>query len=241
MMARKSQKRAAALFTPEEEQLLKGRFADTWTGRLSILVVVLFLGFLGVWAFTAMIAHANTLAKTTPSQGMLTIHKFIKGFHLAGVTMGMTPDMVRVLHPKMTLLPGNKNEQRGNFVDNHTPYTVWFTNITAKNSATQQAYRIRYHRHYRTSDENEALNIFGRKLGRPLSTSCMRSRLVTSAKTCVFKWLRNGVDVTLVSKVIHFVNADPRTYVAITATDTLTAAKLKRRKAQRQLARSRTP
>ncbi|MGA0394069.1 MAG: hypothetical protein ACO3MW_08425 [Rhodospirillales bacterium] len=73
-----------SLFTPEEEAQLRGRFAGTWTSRLSILVAVLFLGFIGVWVFTSMIAQAKT---TTPSQGLVTIHKFIKGFHLAGVSM----------------------------------------------------------------------------------------------------------------------------------------------------------
>jgi len=152
-----------SLFTPEEEELLKGRFADTWTGRLSILVVALFLGFLGVWVFTSMMAQAKT---TVPSQWFITIHKFIKGFHLAGISMGMTPDMIRTIHPKFTVLPGNGISFRGQFVESYTPYTVWF----AKTDKQPSAYRIRYHRRYQTSDENEALNIFGRKLGRPLST-----------------------------------------------------------------------
>jgi hypothetical protein len=37
---------------------------------------------------------------------MFTIHKFIKGFHLAGVTMCMTPDLVRSIHPKLGVEPG---------------------------------------------------------------------------------------------------------------------------------------
>ncbi len=241
-LATKQRQKSASLFTVEEEELLRGRFADTWTGRLSILVVALFFAFLGIWAFTSMIAQAKTPA---PWQNLVHLHKFIKGFHLAGVTMGMTPDMVRTLYPKLTLLSGDDQEQRGSFVANHTPYSVWFSNIAGKNNSTPngtpQAYRIRTHRHYNASDENEALNVFGRKLGRPLTSSCMRSRLTTSSKTCVFKWLRNGIDVTMVSKLIRFINADPRTYVSITATDTLTAAKIHRRKTQRQLARSRTP
>ena len=220
-----------SLFTPEEEELLKGRFADTWTGRLSILVVTLFLGFLGVWVFPSMMAQAKT---TVPSQGFVTIHKLIKGFNLAGISMGMTPNMIRVIHPKLTVLPGNELSFRGQFVDRYTPYAVWF----AKTDKQPRAYRIRYHRRYHTSDENEALNIFGRKLGRPLSTSCMRSRLAASAKTCVFKWLRKGVEVIMVSKLIYFVNADPRTYVSITATDIQIASKLKRLKEQQKLARS---
>jgi len=179
-----------------------------------------------------MMAQAKT---TVPSQGFITIHKFVKGFHLAGISMGMTPTMVRTIHPKFTILPGNGITIRGQFVDSHTPYTVWF----AKTDKQPRAYRIRYHRHYQTSNENEALNIFGRKLGRPLSTSCMRSRLASSAKTCVFKWLRKGVEVIMVSKLIYFANADPRTYVSITATDIQTASKLKRLKTQQQLARSR--
>lgn len=223
-----------SLFTPEEEAQLRGRFAGTWTSRISILVALLFLGFLSVWVFTSMIANAKT---TVPSQGLITIHKFIKGFHLAGVSMGMTPTMVRAVHPKLTTLPGTRYEFRGQFVDSHTPYTVWF----AKTNNQPRAYRIRYHRRYHTSDENEALNIFGRKLGRPLSTSCMRSQLATSAKTCVFKWLRKGVEVTLVSKLIYFINADPRTYVSITATDLQVASKLKRLRSQKQHAQVQTP
>jgi hypothetical protein len=220
-----------SLFTPEEEAQLRGRFAGTWTSRLSILVAVLFLGFIGVWVFTSMIAQAKT---TTPSQGLVTIHKFIKGFHLAGVSMGMTPEMVKTIHPKFTVLPGDDLTFRGQFVDSHIPYTVWF----AKSARGPHAYRIRYHQRFQSSNENETLNFFGRKLGRPLSTSCMRSQLATSAKTCVFKWLRKGVEVTLVSKLIYFINADPRTYVSITATDLLTASKLKKIKMQRQLARN---
>ena len=157
--------------------------------------------------------------------------------------MGMTPDMVRTLHPKLSFLAESETGalpiHRASFVANHTPYTVWFTNLTGSTAAPGQAYRIRFHRHYNSSDENDALSEFGRKLGRPLSTSCMRSRLAASAKTCVFKWLRNGIDVTMVSKLIYFVNTAPRTYVSITATDTLTAAKLHKHKRLQQLTRLR--
>ena len=236
MMAKQNQE-DIALFTSQEEELLRGHFAATWIARLSILVIALFLGFLGIWVFTSMMAQAKM---TTPSRGMITIHKFIKGFHLAGVTMGMTPDLVRSIHPKLGVEPGKRQITRGNFVANHTPYTVWFADLSRAssnhNNKRGQVYRIRYHRRYNISDENEALNIFGRKLGRPLSTSCLRGQLTASAKTCVFKWLRKGVEVTLVSKVINFINADPRVYVSITATDTLIAAKLKRRNTQQQLA-----
>jgi hypothetical protein len=102
MMAKQNQE-DIALFTPQEEELLRGRFADTWTGRLSILVIALFLGCLGIWVFTSMMAQAKM---TRPFLGMFTIHKFIKGFHLAGVTMCMTPDLVRSIHPKLGVEPG---------------------------------------------------------------------------------------------------------------------------------------
>ena len=239
-MINRSQKNNVSLFTPEEEALLRGRFADTWTGRLSILVVAVFLGFLGVWVFTSMMAQAKTVSNTpTPSQGLVHLHKFFKGFHIAGVTMGMTPNMVRTLHPKFEINLGNTQITRGSFVAEHTPYTVWFAKLAGYASRPRQVYRIRYHRRYSTDNENKALNDFGLKLGRPLSTSCTRSRLTTSSKTCIFKWLRNGVDVTMVNKLIHVINADPRIYVSITATDTLIAAKLKRQQDQQQLARSR--
>ncbi len=172
-----------------------------------------------------MVAEAK---RPPPWQNLVHVQKYFKGFHLAGVTMGMTPNLVRELHPQFALIPDSPLESRGQFVSAQTPYSVWF----AKMGGQSMVYKIRFHKRYLSQDENEALGEFGRKLGRPLTTSCYRSQLAASAKTCVFKWLRNGIDVTLVSKLIRFSNVAPRTYVTITATDTHLAAKQRRQTAQ---------
>jgi hypothetical protein len=218
---KKTNNKNRSLFTPEEEEALGGRFAASWPGRIGIVAAALFLCFLGVWMLTSVVAQAKNPA---PWHGLVHLQKFIKGFHLAGVTMGMTPDMVRTLHPGMALADDSARDTRAIFVAGHIPYMVWFANL----DGGQKAYRIRFHRHYDNDTINAALNEFGHKLGRPYSTACHRSELTSSSKTCVFKWLRNGVDVILTSRLVQAPDSEPRTTVTFTATDMQTAAKLRR-------------
>ncbi|MEQ8164461.1 MAG: hypothetical protein RIC93_00080, partial [Alphaproteobacteria bacterium] len=59
--------------------------------------------------------------------------------------------------------------------------------------------------------------------------TCRRSELTSSSKTCVMRWLRHGVGVTLTSRLVESPDFRARTTVSFTATDIQTEAKLRNR------------
>lgn len=145
------------------------------------------------------------------------------GFAVGGVTFGMTPAMLRDVHPaaeiKGAAQPGSVI---GTFRTGGADYTVWFH----KAETSPTAYRIRYSENLPRMDTDAILIRFGRLFGQPLAVDCRQTSAVAQKGKCRFKWMiRGGVDVEVRSHDREELNGEARTILTVTATDTVAASR----------------
>ncbi|MBC8268181.1 MAG: hypothetical protein H8E36_05490 [Rhodospirillaceae bacterium] len=154
-------------------------------------------------------------------------NKLEQTFKLGGVSLGMSPDVVRKRHPNLDLASLGRGETAATFKFDGAHYTVWFVNI----GGHEKAYRMRYDQSFATRTEEDILDSIGDKHGKPGTSEC--SKAGDLARKCHFQWWPSGgialnVSTTEVKSSLNHTRTD----VTMIATDTYLDGKRMRNQSQ---------
>jgi len=157
-----------------------------------------------------------------------------KHFNMSGVRLGMTPIMVRNLHPSAKTTESRDGEpvltlstRRGMMVawlQKNNEYIL--VNGIQHAVKPERIYRLRLDEAYADLSEQDLINHYGRIYGRPLEATCNRNQLGDTPR-CTYRWW-GGDGIELIAIMKRKTDANGQKYVLLTtiATNTLKTSKL---------------
>lgn len=190
---------------------------------LTILMIV-FTG--GYWHF-----FGSPFEISMPLSGLLRAESSLvtkndrhvnEHFKLSGVQLGMTPGMVRRLHPQAKITSDRRGETVMTLSTTRGMVVAWFNEHgpvaevdgQSVGDERQRIYRLRRDEAYATFTEQDLMNSYGRRYGRPIEAKCERSQLGDSPR-CTYRWWGgNGIELTAILKQKIDTNGQP--YVLLT-------------------------
>lgn len=143
-----------------------------------------------------------------------------EGFSMGKVTFGMTPAMVRRIHPNHTAGADAYGRTVMSFAHDSGNYTVWFLD----QSNRQLAFRIRYRRTLVGTPEDQVLSALAARFGRPATGTC-DPQMITRARDCNYTWRVSSVDVRALIQAPPPVGPDGAVAMQLTAEDVVLAAR----------------
>lgn len=143
----------------------------------------------------------------------------VASFQLAGVSPGMTPAMVRKIHPDARTRAADGGMAVSSLSYRGAEATVWHLS----QADGQQAFRIRAVQTFNAAQESEILASMGQRYGRPLSDDCDISA-VTGAKDCRYAWRAQAIDLRARTRL----TADGTLELTLTAEDVQLHARRKK-------------
>lgn len=145
------------------------------------------------------------------------------GFTMGRVAFGMTPAMVRRLHPDHSAGADAYGRTVMTFAHDGGEYTVWFMDQAHR----QQAFRIRFRRTVTDASEEQILATLGKRFGRPATGQC-ETQLSTAARDCFYTWRIASVDVAALVQAPPPVGPDGAVGLRVTAEDVVLASQLEK-------------
>lgn len=155
-------------------------------------------------------------------------------FDIGGIRLGMTPSMVRRIHPEAKLIEGRSGRQvltvstkRGKLFawmdENDRPVEVDGKFVMEER---QRIYRLRLDEVFSNLTEQDLMRLYGRAYGRPLEATCKRNQLGDTPR-CTYRWW-GGDGIELTATLKQKVDAKGQRYVLLTtiATNTQKIGKL---------------
>jgi len=154
-------------------------------------------------------------------------------FDMGGVQLGMTPDMLRQLHPSAKSASGREGDKVMTLSTKRGMMVAWFSNdaklvevdgqIYANES--ERIYRLRMDEAYASLTEQDLMRMYSRTYGRPLEATCERNQLGDTPR-CTYRWWGGeGIELTAILKQKVDANGQPYVLLTTIATNTLKAAK----------------
>lgn len=178
VFVQRARQEAAALRRRKEQRF--------FTFLISIVIALLIVG-----------VHLTYKAMTAPlpeprlnGMGMGYTRVEVASFQLAGVAPGMTPAMVRKVHPAARTRVTEGGVTVSSLSFRGADVTVWHLS----QPDGQQAFRIRTVQTFDASREADVMASLGQRYGRPLSDDCDVSA-VTGAKDCRYSWRAQAIDL----------------------------------------------
>jgi len=136
-------------------------------------------------------------------------------FKLGGISLGMSPEVVRKRHPNLDLASLGRGETAATFNFEGAHYTVWFVTIDGHD----KSYRMRYDQSFTTRTEAEILDSIGDKHGKPGTSECAKAG--DQARKCNFQWWPSGgISLNVSTTEVKSAAKLSRTDVTMIATDT---------------------
>lgn len=175
-----------------------------------------------LFCLTAMLALAAFVVFETSVGNQIDWRKifFLKDevkqtFNMGGVSLGMSPEMVRSKHPNLDLVKLGRGESAASFIFEGAQYVVWFVKINGHN----KAYRMRYDQSFTTLREAEILESIGNEHGKPGTSEC--SKAGDMSRKCNFQWWPSGgIALNVSTTETKSPSYKTRTVVTMIATDT---------------------
>ncbi len=156
-------------------------------------------------------------------------------FKLEGVSLGMTPEMVRRLHSNLILTDRRDGEKKGTYVSEKGGA---FTTLFLDEEGGRKAYRMQFVHAYKSLTESEIIGRLSKDYGIPTTSSCLR-RAVRRIRECRYSWLvSGGVSLNALIRERRDNSGAVRTELTLNAVDTNLEGKKKRRQ---QKQRTRPP
>ena len=198
---------------------------------MTCLVLLCLLGFLALTGFLFYKANYGT----DVSWVSLFFEQKVKKdkFKLEGVSLGMTPEMVRRLHSNLILTDRGDGEKKGTYVSEKGGA---FTTLFLDADGGRKAYRMQFVQAYKSLTESEIIGRLSKGYGIPATSSCLR-RAVRRILECRYSWLvSGGVSLNALIRERRDGYGAVRTEFTLNAVDTNLEGKKKRRQ-QKQRAR----
>ena len=182
-------------------------------GSIRTLVFFCLAALLALIAF--LVFETNIGAEINWRKMFFLKNKLQQTFKLGGVSLGMSPDLVRKHHPNLDLSSLGRGETAATFKFDGAHYIVWFINIDGH----EKAYRMRYDQSFATRTEEEILDSIGDKHGKPGTSECAKAGDL--ARKCHFQWWpAGGIALNVSTTETKSASKQTRTDVTMIATDT---------------------
>ncbi|HEY9079942.1 hypothetical protein [Magnetovibrio sp.] len=198
----------------------------------SVFVLMMFGGYWHI--FGSPFKFALKPGSMPMVEGVLSDRHINKHFTMNGVRLGMTPEMVRQLHPSTKNAAGRDGEPVLTVSTPRGLMVAWLFNnnevieVNDKPFAVKPAriYRLRLDEAYADLSEQTLIDNYARVYGRPIDANCNRNQLGDTPR-CTYRWW-GGDGIELVAIMKRKIDANGQSYVLLTtiATNTLKTSKL---------------